>query len=65
MKMKEFGPGGRASLAPPLDPPMVRDQHVTTQPARHGVADRILKLICVHPAGTSIVSVKNGKIKRF
>ena len=24
MKMKEFGPpGGRASLAPPLDPPMV------------------------------------------
>ena len=24
MKMKEFGPqGGRASLAPPLDPPML------------------------------------------
>ena len=27
MKMKEFGPqGGRASLAPPLDPPMVRTE---------------------------------------
>ena len=27
MKMKEFGPprGGRASLAPPLDPPMYHD----------------------------------------
>ena len=23
MKMKEFGPGGHASLAPPLDPPMI------------------------------------------
>ena len=22
MKMKEFGPGGEASLTPPLDPPM-------------------------------------------
>ena len=33
MKMKEFGPpGGRASLAPPLDPPMAMQQRIQDFP---------------------------------
>ena len=33
MKMKEFGPLGGASLAPPLDPPMVRVSHAPLDPS--------------------------------
>ena len=38
MKMKEFGPGGgRASLAPPLDPPMYTSVHVSDMNSKIGV----------------------------
>ena len=46
MKMKEFGPpGGGASLAPPLDPPL---KDATTAPVRHMSKDRIFKLALIH-----------------
>ena len=46
MKMKEFGPGGRSSLAPPLDPPM--DYYRLAPLSEFGIGENKVTAMCFH-----------------